>query len=113
MNEEKKQTVVLTEREERVAAYLYHNHLGIGLAAKSAEVEPAVGLSGNELRNVVNRLRRKDVPIASGPQGYFFAATAGEVYSTIRNLRMMEKGLQAAIEGMERAMDHYGGDAFG
>ena len=113
MNENKKQKVVLTEREERVAAYLYHNHFGIKNVVKSTEVEPAVNLTGNELRNVVNRLRRKEVPIASGPQGYFFAATAGEVYFTIRNLRVMEKGLQAAIEGMEKALDHYGGDAFG
>ena len=39
------------------------------------------------------------------------AVTAGEVYSTIGQLRAMEYGLKLAIEGLEQALDSFGGDA--
>lgn len=77
-------------------------------ATKSAELEHRLHMSGNDLRKQVNRLRKKGVPIASGREGYYYAATAGEVYSTIRQLREMEHGLQAAIRGLEVALDGFG-----
>lgn len=82
-------------------------------ATKSAELEHRLHMSGNDLRKQVNRLRKKGVPIASGREGYYYAATAGEVYSTIRQLREMERGLQAAIRGLEMALDSFGAGAGG
>ena len=57
----------------------------------------------------MNRLRRQGVPIASSRDGYFYAVTAGEVYASIRQLRRMECGLEAAIRGLEGALDGFGG----
>ena len=75
---------------------------------RSDEIERAAGLSGNELRKLVNRMRRRGVPIGSNRSGYFYAVTAGEVYSTIRQLRRMANGLEAAIAGLEGSLDAFG-----
>ena len=44
-------------------------------------------------------------PIGSSKNGYFYAVTAGEIYFTIRQLETMKRGLEAAIHGLESALD--------
>ena len=61
----------------------------------------------SDLRKKVNRLRRKAVPIASSREGYFYASNAAELYSTIRQLKEMRAGLDAAISGLEKAMENF------
>ena len=61
----------------------------------------------SDLRKKVNRLRRKAVPIASSREGYFYASNAAELYSTIRQLKEMRAGLDAAICGLEQAMENF------
>ena len=46
-------------------------------------------------------------PVGSSRTGYFCAITAGEVYSTIRQLRQMAAGLEAAIQGLEGALEDF------
>ena len=94
-------------REERLLSYLKGACPGRKYRVSGAELERALGLSGTDLRKLVNRLRRKGVPIASDRQGYFYAATAGEVYTTIRQLRQMVTGLEKAIAGLEEALDKF------
>lgn len=53
------------------------------------------------------RLRCKEHPIASDRSGYFYATNAGEVYDTIRQLKQMVSGLEAAISGLERSMERF------
>lgn len=77
-------------------------------ATKSSELKQILHISGNELRRRVNRLRREGVPTGSSADGYFYAVTAGEVYTTIRQLRAMESGLKAAISGLESALYRFG-----
>ena len=55
-----------------------------------------------------NRLRRKGIPVGSDRGGYFYAVTAGEVYTTIRQLKAMSSGLEAAIHGLEQALERFG-----
>ena len=64
-------------------------------------------LRESDLRKKVNRLRRKAVPIASSREGYFYASNAAELYSTIRQLKELRAGLDAAISGLERAMETF------
>ena len=71
------------------------------------ELERTLHVSGTDLRKLVNQLRRKTHPIASDRNGYFYATTAGEVYDTIRQLKRMAAGLEAAINGLERSMDRF------
>ena len=101
----------LTLREEKVATYLRQNCYGRLHAKKSAELEQTFHMSGNDLRNVVNRLRRKAIPIASGRCGYYYAATASEIYTTLLTLQGMIKGLEAATYGLVRSLDDFGGES--
>ena len=97
-------------REQQVSAYLKAVCKGRKNIQKSRQIETALHISGNELRKQVHRLRKKGHPIASSQDGYFYAVTAGEIYSTIGQLRTMEHGLKLAIEGLEQALDSFGGD---
>lgn len=93
---------------EALLQYLKNNCSGSANVRKSADLERELHLSANELRRRINRLRRKGNPIGSSRDGYFYAVTAGEVYSTIRQLTEMESGLEAAIQGLESALDRFG-----
>lgn len=67
-------------REERLLAYLQGACLGRAYRVSGKELKRVMGLSGTDLRKIVNRLRRRGVPIASDQNGYFYAQTSGEVY---------------------------------
>ena len=94
--------------KETVNAYLEGNCRGRRHAVSSIRLEQKLNLSGNELRKQVNALRREGVPIASSGEGYYYAENAGEVYATIRNLQKMRRGLDAAIAGLEQALEKFG-----
>ena len=93
---------------EQLKNHLKNNCHGRRNAVKSLELESVLNVSGNELRRQVNRLRRNRVPICSGPEGYFYAQNAGEIYTTIRSLKDMMYGLSQAIDGLEAAMENFG-----
>ena len=94
-------------REEKLIAYLKGAFKGRNKTIKSAELERAMEMSGTDLRKLVNKLRRKSIPICSGADGYFYAKTAGDILRTIRQLKVMIKGLQAAVDGLEAALDKF------
>lgn len=95
-------------REEKLLTYLKGACAGRRYRVSGAELEQVLGVSGTDLRKLVNRLRRKGVPIGSDRSGYFYAVNAGEVYSTIRQLRRMADGIEAAIRGLEDALERFG-----
>lgn len=94
-------------REERLLAYLEGACLGRARCMGGKELGRTLNLNGTELRKAVNHLRQECKPIASGQDGYFYAQTAGKVYATIRNLKKMRAGLDAAIQGLEQALDAF------
>ena len=94
-------------REERLLAYLKSVCPGRACRAGGKELERVLGISAADLRKAVHRLRRRGEPIASDREGYFYAQTAGEVYAAIRQLRQMASGLEAAIRGLEQALDRF------
>ena len=102
--------------KETISRYLENGCKGHKNVVSSRELERALGISGNELRRHINRLRRGTVPIAADQRGYYYAETAAEVYATIRLLRQMairslekmRSGLDAAISGLERALERFG-----
>ena len=93
---------------ETIARYLEIGCKGRANVVSSRELERALSISGNELRRRINRLRRDTVPIAADQRGYYYAETAAEVYDTIRGLQKMRGGLDAAISGLERALEKFG-----
>lgn len=94
-------------KEEQLTAYLKGAYRGRQRTIKSAELERVLHMSGTDLRKLVNKLRRKSVPICSGRDGYFYAKTAGDIVRTILALRVMIKGLQAAVDGLLAALDKF------
>ncbi len=71
-------------------------------------LQNALRLSGNELRRRIHRLRCRGTPIAATRRGYYYAETAGDLYATIRQLEKMRTGIDAAIRGLESAMENFG-----
>lgn len=95
-------------KEDLLLEYLKTMCPGRERIQKSAQLERTLRISGNELRRLIHRLRKRGVPVASSRDGYFYAVTAGEVYSTIRQLRQMASSLEAAIRGLEDALGKFG-----
>ncbi len=94
-------------KKDELKNYLFYNCQGRKKAISGSRLHEVLGVSENEMRRLVNRLRREGVPIASDKTGYFYARTAGETYSTIRGLKKMRSGLDAAISGLESALDDF------
>lgn len=86
-------------QNEKILAYLEGSCFGKANRASGTELERALHISGTCLRKQVNRLRCKEHPIASDRSGYF--------YDTIRQLKQMVSGLEAAISGLERSMERF------
>ena len=91
--------------EEILLQYLKDNCPGRTNTKKSAVIERALNISDTEVRKMVSSLRKNGKPIGSSKNGYFYAVTAGEIYFTIRQLETMKRGLEAAIHGLESALD--------
>ena len=96
------------KKEELLLEYLKTVCPGRGRVQKSAQLERTLQTSGDGLRGMVNRLRRRGEPIASSVDGYFYAVNAGELYAAIQRLKRMVRGLEAAIRGMEKALERFG-----
>lgn len=95
-------------KKDIVCAYLKANCWGKKHMVTSKTLEQTLHMSGNELRSQINCLRREGIPIASSGAGYFYAETAADIYTTIRRLEKMRRGLDAAIEGLEQTMEKFG-----
>ena len=81
--------------------------------AKSGKaLQVILRLSRCQLHRYVNRLRREGHPIGSFSGGYYYAENAGEIYSTIKMLKRIVAALEAAIAGLEKALERFvGGEA--
>ena len=95
--------------KEKVYGYLSVYCIGRKRVTSSQALEKALNISGNKLRKQINALRQEAVPIASNSEGYFYAENAADIYATIRGLQKMRRGLDAAIEGLEQALEKFGG----
>ena len=93
--------------DETLRVYLKTNCYGKSHRIAGSTLEQQLSMGGSDLRKRISRLRRKGVPIASSREGYFYASNAAELYSTIRQLKEMRAGLDAAICGLEQAMENF------
>ena len=102
-----KQLIVLDMKEDRLAEFLERYHSGESNAATSRELECVFSIRGIEVRQMVNRLRRKSIPIASSGNGYYYAATEQEVRATIAHLTRRISGIAAAIAGLNHSLEQF------
>ena len=71
----------------------------------SKDIERRLAISGVAVREAVHNARtEQNVPICSGPTGYFMPRNMLEAQSTIRSLYSRAKQNREAAEGMEK---HY------
>ncbi|NYB73085.1 hypothetical protein HZF24_02910 [Sedimentibacter hydroxybenzoicus DSM 7310] len=91
-------------KKEQLAEHLHKYHHGAENAVISKTLELVFRISGKELRDLVNALRRDGILIASDQSGYFYAKTEAEVRLTIRHMRNRISGISAAITGLRRSL---------
>ena len=95
-------------KEEQLLAYLKANCAGRKKRQTRGQLQRKLGLSKDQLTNLVHRMRCKALPIAGGPLGYYYAQNAGEILSTIRWLEKMVRTLLESIDGLAKAMEAFG-----
>ena len=95
-------------KEEQLLAYLKANCTGRGNIQTRAQLQRRLGLSKDQLTNLVHKMRCKGLPIAGGPGGYYYAQNAGELHATIRWLEKMVRTLLKSIDGLVKAMESFG-----
>ena len=96
------------QKKDMLLALLKGAHRGRENLISGAELAKAIHVGNKELRRKINQLRWEGNPIGSTREGYFYAVNAGELYATIRMLKLMVKGLERAIQGLERALEKFG-----
>lgn len=82
---------------------------GKARAISGKTLQESLRLSRCQIHRYVNRLRREGHPIGSFSGGYFYAENAGELYSTIKMLKRIVVALEAAIAGLEKALERFVG----
>ena len=93
--------------KEQLSEHLRRYHHGAENAVNSKNLELAFSVTGKELRDMVNVLRREGVPIGSDQSGYFYAKTEAEIRATIRHMRNRIAGISAAITGLRRSLTDF------
>ena len=79
---------------------LKRRHCGKRKAVKSSVLEARFNVSGKELRDAVNALRRAQHPICSDEDGYYYAQSSQEIAATIQQLHNRIAGIAAAHDGL-------------
>ena len=103
-------------KEELLLAYLKANCAGREKSQTRGQLQRKLGLSKDQLTNLVHRMRCKGLPIAGGPLGYYYAQNAGELHATIRWLEKMVRTQRSGFDGGRRSEardDDDGGDTSG
>ena len=95
-------------KEELLLTYLKANCVGRKNIRTRAQIQRSLGLSKDQLTNLVHKMRCKGVPIAGGTGGYYYAQNAAELNATIRWLEKIVQTLLKSISGLMKAMESYG-----
>ena len=68
-----------------------------------ARAERKTDIEGPDVRAMVNYLRRREEPVGSVSDGYFYATQRQELDSTILHLKERMAGIGSALRGLEMA----------
>ncbi len=95
-------------KDEVLLQYLKRACAGKKHLRSGRSLQSVLHFSEKELQRRIHRLRCRGAPIAATRKGYFYAETAGELYATIRQMEKMRTGIDAAIRGLEAALEDFG-----
>ena len=96
------------KKEELLLTYLKANCVGRKNIRTRAQLQRTLGLSKDQLTDLVHRMRCKQEPIAGGPCGYYYAQNAAELDATVRWLEKIVQTLLKSIDGLRKAMEFFG-----
>ena len=87
-----------------VSMFIQRNSNGKKYPISGARIASALGVTGIEVRHMVNTARYNGDPVCSTGKGYYIAQSKDEVAETIDSLRGRIAAMSTAIEGLERYM---------
>ena len=96
------------KKEELLLTYLKANCSGRKNIRTRSQIQRTLGLSKDQLTDLVHKMRCKEVPIAGGPRGYYYARNAAELDITVRWLEKVVQTLLESIRGLRQAMESFG-----
>ena len=96
------------KKEELLLTYFMANCVGRKNIRTRAQIQRTLGLSKDQLTDLVHKMRCKKIPIAGGPRGYYYAQNAAELDATIRWLEKIVQTLLKSINGLRQAMESFG-----
>ena len=85
--------------------YLKQAHTGQACGISGPELSRQLRTSNRAIRNAVHTLRCNGFPICSGDSGYYYAANAGELAATIRQMQSRIRHIALAKNGLVRAAE--------
>jgi biotin operon repressor len=99
-----------TVDEQQLLTCLKRRHTGQRNAAKSPVLEKRFGVTGKNIREMVNALRCDGFPVCSDENGYYYAANEKELRDSIIQLSNRINGIAAARDGLLGYYLRNGGD---
>jgi hypothetical protein len=75
-----------------------------GTYVPSAKLERMLQVNGKSVRQLLNHARNKQIPIVSGPQGYFYATNKVDLEKGIRALVERRNTLTYTINSMKKSI---------
>lgn len=101
---------VINDTEKELMGSLkafFNNETQQGIWVTSAELEEIYNVTGQEIRNAVNKMRQWEYPLLSSSKGYKKAETIEELDKCISNLYSRIYGIAQAARGLTAARDKY------
>ena len=74
------------------------SHNGIPVSARN--LSEAFGISGFEIRRIINGARSEGLPICSCHKGYYYSESNEEIEKTVKSLRHRIESIERAIRGL-------------
>ena len=87
---------------ELVSKYIRKNSSGRKNPISGREIAGAFGVSGFEVRKLVNDARRNGDPICSTNKGYYISVDKTEISEQIASMRGRIAVMEGAISGLEK-----------
>ena len=85
--------------------YMKAKHNGKAKAIKSQELESLFNCKGVQIREKVNELRSRGVPICSCNKGYYYSESMDDIKETIVHLDSRIKKIKTAESGMRKILN--------
>ena len=90
----------MSEKKQELLELLKIINKGKSNSITSHELCDYLEVKSNDVRIMVNTLRREGHPICSDSTGYYYAGNKKEIEATINQLQSRVKGINDAIKGL-------------